>query len=145
MKQPVLSKAGKAGGTGLMLLLLAACQTVNEPQHPRLPPPTEQEMQAAAEKQCATPQPGINKPDCLYTAKIAYGIQRNFYNASLYAGRQCTLTIRYNDKGRYEVVSTEGDEVLCKKAWGVVSSADYLPPPPANLPKEMVLDFKPGR
>uniref|UniRef100_UPI00403F9FE6 cell envelope integrity TolA C-terminal domain-containing protein n=1 Tax=Erwinia sp. E_sp_W01_6 TaxID=3039408 RepID=UPI00403F9FE6 len=93
-------------------------------------------MQAAAEKQCVTPQPGISKPDCLYTAKLGYGIQRNFYNASLYAGRECTLTIQYNDKGRYEVVSTEGDEVLCKKAWGVVSSADYLPPPPANLPKK---------
>lgn len=101
-------------------------------------------MRAYAEKVCVKPEAGFSYSDCIYLSELQYGIQRNFYGSKQYAGRECTLTIRYNEKGRYDVQSTAGDELLCKKAWSVVSSAENLPPPPQSIPKSMVLIFKPA-
>lgn len=132
---------GKKGLTGgVLMLLLAGCQA---PGSPKLPPPDDGKMQAWAEEACVKPE-GISHSDCIYAAKLQYGIQHNFYDVKQYKGRECMLTIRYNEKGRYDVQRTSGDELLCKKAWSVVSSADKLPPPPPGAPEKLILDFKPG-
>jgi membrane protein involved in colicin uptake len=144
MRSAKRNKSLIRGGTGVLMLFLAGCQTPDSPRHPKLPPPGDREIQAYAEKACEKPAAGFTHSDCLYLAALQYGIQRNFYDAEQYAGRECTLTIRYNEKGRYDVQSTAGDERLCKKAWSAVSSAENLPPPPQGIPKSMILDFKPG-
>ncbi|MEM6050455.1 cell envelope integrity TolA C-terminal domain-containing protein [Erwinia sp. P7711] len=128
----------------MLLLALAGCQTPDAGDHPKPPPAGEGEMRAYAEKVCVKPEAGVSHSDCIYLSELQYGIQRNFYGAKQYAGRECSLTIRYNEKGRYDVLSTAGDELLCKKAWSVVSSAENLPPPPQSIPKTMVLIFKPA-
>lgn len=127
----------------LLVALLAGCQTApKEPPVPKkLPAPTAEEMQNAAEKQCSKPQ-GVSRDDCLYLAKLQYGIQRNFYNATQYKGRECAVTIAWQN-GRYSVLGTAGDEVLCLKTWSVVSSAENLPPPPKQMPPKLVIDFRP--
>lgn len=127
----------------LFTLLLAGCQRAPKepPESGKLPAPTAADMQKAAEKQCGTPQ-GVSRDDCLYLAKLQYGIQRNFYNAAHYKGRECAVTVAWQN-GRYSVLSTAGDEVLCLKTWSVVSSAENLPPPPKQMPPKMVIDFKP--
>lgn len=127
----------------LMFILLTGCQSgAHPPKTPKKqPPPTAQQMQDAAEKKCRV-SPGVSHDDCLYFAKLQYGIQHNFDNAARYKGRQCTVTITWHN-GRYNVLNTTGDELLCLKAWGVVSSAPNLPPPPKQIPAKMVLEFSP--
>ncbi|KAB8306327.1 hypothetical protein EH228_18815 [Erwinia endophytica] len=125
------------------ILLLSGCQsgpkkgaTPNKPL-----PPTPQEMQQMAEAQCRNPH-GVSRDDCLYLAKMQFGIQHNFYPAADYKGRECTVTITWKN-GRYSVLSATGDEILCLKTWSVISSAENLPPPPKQMPPQLVIDFKP--
>ncbi|WP_414147331.1 cell envelope integrity TolA C-terminal domain-containing protein [Erwinia sp. BNK-24-b] len=126
----------KTGALALLTLLLAACQSRTEPP---LVAATPQEMQQWAQKNCSQSK----DEHCAYFAQMQYGIQRNFYDAHRYHGRECAVTISWGQNGRYNVQSTAGDEQLCLKTWGVISSAKNLPPPPENLPATMVLDFKP--
>ncbi|MFS2222409.1 cell envelope integrity TolA C-terminal domain-containing protein [Pantoea sp. B65] len=142
---PAMQRTGMiAAGMTVLVLMLAGCQSVSPSRHPKLPPPDARELQQQAEKQCRTPPAGMSQQDCHYYAQMQYGIRRNFYDADHYRGRECTLTISWGRHGRYNVLSTSGDEVLCKKAWGVVSSADYLPPPPKHIPGKIMIDFRPG-
>lgn len=135
----VRRKTGKLTIGTLAVMLLAGCQHGTAPKRP--PVPTAAELQQVADKQCQHTS-GVTRDNCLYFAKMQYGIQRNFYPVAKYKGRECTVTIAWQN-GRYSVLSTEGDEVLCLKTWSVVSSAQYLPPPPKTLPPKMVIDFKP--
>ncbi len=123
-----------------MALLLAGCQSANHSN----PPPDTREVQTWVEKQCAKPAEGMSKQDCRYFSQIQYRIQQNFDNAEQFAGRECTLTIIWGPQRRYNVLSAIGDEQLCKKAWGVVSSADNLPPPPDNIAKKFLIRLRPG-
>lgn len=123
-------------GLAWLALLLTACQ--HRAEEPPLIPPTPQEMQVWADKNCASNTDTL----CPYYAQMQYAIQRNFYNANRYRGRECALEITYKN-GRYAVQSTTGDEQLCVKAWSVIGSAKNLPPPPASLPATLVIDFKP--
>ncbi len=122
--------------------LLAGCQSGKNAHHNA--PATAQEMQAFAEQQCKAATAEMSEGDCRYYAKMQYGIQRNFYDHQRYVGRECVLTISWKQNGRYSVLSTSGDEQLCKKAWGVVSSAENLPAPPKTFPSEIILDFRPA-
>jgi len=124
-------------GLTLLALLLTACHSPTK--EPRPVPATPQEMQAWAGKVCS----GRTENNCHYFAEMQYGIQRNFYNAHRYHGRTCTVTVTWRQNGRYSVQSTQGDEQLCLKAWGVIGSAENLPPPPPSLPASMVIELKP--
>ncbi|WP_084110633.1 cell envelope integrity TolA C-terminal domain-containing protein [Erwinia typographi] len=132
-----------AGSIILQMVLLTGCHSGQKapPMPDKLPPPTDRQMQDEAEKQCRV-SPGVSHDDCLYFAKLQYGIQHNFYDVDRYKGRQCAVTIAWQN-GRYSVLNTTGDELLCLKAWGVVSSAENLPPPPKQIPPKMVLEFRP--
>ncbi|MEN4929841.1 cell envelope integrity TolA C-terminal domain-containing protein [Erwinia billingiae] len=126
----------------VMTTLLAGCQSAKNTQQNA--PATAQEMQAFADQQCTAATAEMSEEYCRYYAKMQYGIQRNFYDHARYVGRECVLTISWKQNGRYSVLSTSGDEQLCKKAWGVVSSAENLPAPPKKFPSEIILDFKPA-
>ncbi|WP_051936990.1 cell envelope integrity protein TolA [Erwinia sp. 9145] len=121
-------------------MVLAGCQSVQDGKTP----PDAQAIQAAADKACRH-ETSAKKGDCVYFAKMQYAIQRNFNEADRYHGRECLVTVGWSGNGRYSVKSTNGDEALCLKAWSVIGSADDLPPPPENLPGEMVLEFKPEK
>ena len=125
-------------GLALLVLLLTACQ--HRVEEPRPVQATPQEMQTWAEQICHDSK----DEHCRYFAEMQYAIQRNFYNAHRYHGRECQVAITYGKNGRYSVQSTQGDEQLCLKAWGVIGSAENLPPPPASLPASMVIDLKPN-
>ena len=129
-----------AGGTMLLALLLAGCQSSSPP--PLNVAPEQEELQQAADKQCAGAKPD-QQETCRYLTKMQYGVTRNFYDADKYKGRECVATVSYDRQGRYNVQSTVGDERLCLKVWGVISSATWLPAPPKNLPLRTVIDFKP--
>ncbi|MCX8960762.1 hypothetical protein EHW64_06140 [Erwinia psidii] len=133
----------KKMGAILLSILLTACQAGRHPSQEakKLPAPTAAQIQQAAEKQCHTSD-AASHDVCLYYAKMQYGIQRNFYHAAHYKGRECAVTITWQN-GRYSVLSTAGDEALCLKTWSVISSAENLPPPPKQIPPKMVIDFKP--
>ncbi|WP_424693611.1 cell envelope integrity TolA C-terminal domain-containing protein [Erwinia sp.] len=129
----------------LMVTLLAGCQSLQSDRHDKMQPASREELQAYADKSCQKPPPGASQEECRYFAQMSYGIQRNFYDHQRYIGRECLLTIRWNDAtDSYSVLSTSGDEQLCKSAWGVVSSAENLPAPPKKFPSEIVIDFKPA-
>lgn len=133
---------GWALAATVMMTLLAGCQSANKAN--QNVPATAHEMQAFADRQCKASTAEMSESDCRYYAKMQYGIQRNFYDHQRYVGRECVLTISWKQNGRYSVLSTSGDEQLCKKAWGVVSSAENLPAPPKKFPSEIILDFKPA-
>lgn len=126
-----------------LALLLSGCQSENQRQQQQTPATTG-EMQNYANQQCATPPTGMSAQECRYYSQMQYGIQRNFYDADRYAGRECLVTISWGPQGHYKVLNASGDEVLCKKAWGVVSSAENLPPPPKNLPGQFSINFRPA-
>ncbi len=134
-------KTSLAGSTILLTLLLAGCQS-SSPPRTGTAPPTQQELQQVADKQCASAK-SDQQETCRYLAKMQYGVTRNFYDANKYKGRECAATISYGQQVRYNVQSTAGDERLCLKVWSVISSATWLPAPPKNLPRRMVIDFKP--
>ena len=131
-----------AGGMLLLTLLLAGCESGSPTRIGDKTPPGQQELQQVADKQCASAKPD-QQETCRYLAKMQYGVTRNFYDAERYKGRECAATISYGQQGRYNVLSTAGDEQLCLKVWGVISSATWLPAPPKNLPRRLVIDFKP--
>ncbi|QKJ86130.1 hypothetical protein PMPD1_1165 [Paramixta manurensis] len=125
----------QTGIIGGLALLLTGCQA----QHPHTP--TAAELAKMAEESC-TAAPTSQRERCVYVHQMQYGIERNFYDAGQYKGRRCTLQVQYNANHRYSVLRTMGDEALCLKAWGAVSSAKNLPPPPKGIPG-LTLDIKP--
>ncbi|MCU5772062.1 TonB C-terminal domain-containing protein [Erwiniaceae bacterium BAC15a-03b] len=133
-----------AGGIAGVALMLAGCQSANHSRQATPSAPDAREVQAWVEKQCVKPSEDMSQQDCRYFSQIQYRIQRNFYDAEQFAGRECTLTIIWEPQGRYNVLSAVGDEELCKTAWGVVSSADNLPPPPDKLAKKFLIRLRPG-
>ncbi|WP_261641433.1 cell envelope integrity TolA C-terminal domain-containing protein [Erwinia mallotivora] len=124
------------------MLLLAGCQSATQAGREKQPPPTRQQMQTVAERQCSKKQDGLTHQQCLYYTQMQYGFQHNFYDAERYKGRRCAVTVGWHN-GRYVVLSTQGDEILCLKSWSVIGSAENLPPPPAGFPPQMVIDFTP--
>ncbi|ADP11745.1 putative lipoprotein [Erwinia sp. Ejp617] len=44
---------------------------------------------------------------------------------------------------RYQVLSTQGDEQLCLKAWSTPANAGAMPPPPPEMASGLLLDFRP--
>nr|WP_024967220.1 cell envelope integrity TolA C-terminal domain-containing protein [Pantoea sp. IMH] len=122
-----------AGATGM----LSGCQSA---QHG---PMSAEEIHTQARQQCSS-NSEMKQEDCVYLYRMQYGIQNNFIDADRYKGRECKLTIEYGKNQRYSVLRTTGDEALCMKAWGVVSSAEGLPPPPPHFPAKSVLVFKPA-
>ncbi len=135
-------KTTMAGGIMLLMITLAGCQSGSSTHAGEKIPPTRQELQQVADKQCAREKPD-RQETCRYLAKMQYGVIRNFYDVERYKGRECVATIKYGQHGRYDVQSTAGDEPLCLKIWGVISSATWLPAPPKNLPPSQVMEFKP--
>lgn len=135
-------KITMAGGIMLLTITLPGCQSGLSTQTDEKTPPTRQELQQVADKRCVNAKPE-QQETCGYLAKMQHGIIRNFYDADKYKGRECVATISYSQQGRYNVQSTAGDEQLCLKVWGVISSATWLPAPPKNLPRRLVIDFKP--
>lgn len=128
------------------LFALAGCQSApeNSAHNPVKPAPaTAQEIQQYAQTRCEQDAGLRGQEKCEYLVAVRYGIQRNFHDADKYQGRRCTVTVAWQ-KGRYAVQKTAGDEPLCLKAWGVVSSAENLPPPPANYQHPILVEFAPG-
>lgn len=126
-------------------LALAGCHSAPETsaRHAVKPlPPTAQEIQQYARSQCEKDAGLQGQAKCEYGVGMRYGIQRNFYDVKKYSGRRCTVTVAWQN-GRYAVQKTAGDELLCLKVWGVVSSAENLPPPPADDVHAILLEIAP--
>ncbi|MEM6160540.1 cell envelope integrity TolA C-terminal domain-containing protein [Erwinia sp. P6884] len=128
-------------GLGLMIAgVVAALSGCQSARHGLM---TAEEMDTLARSQCASAH-DANQQDCVYLRRMKYGIQNNFFDVERYRGRECDLTIEYGRNQHYSVLRTTGDEALCMKAWGVVSSAADLPPPPPHFPAKIILAFRPG-
>ena len=135
MRLDRLRKGSKISILPGLLLLVAGCQSGSKQ------PLTPRQQQQMAETACASHGDAPDKV-CVYGWKMQYAIQQNFYDYKRYVGRTCSLTVKYNASGRYNVMRTTGDEALCLKAWSVVSSAENLPPPPDGIPG-LTVDFQP--
>lgn len=78
-----------------------------------------------------------------YLAAMQQGIARHFTDAQRYQGKVCRVTLKYAANQRYQVLRTEGDELLCLKTWSLVASAPDLPAPPPQLADGVAIDFRP--
>lgn len=78
-----------------------------------------------------------------YLTAMQQGIQRHFDDAVRYHGKVCRVTLKYAANQRYQVLRTEGDELLCLKTWSLVASASDLPAPPPELADGVAIDFRP--
>ncbi|MCT2388130.1 cell envelope integrity protein TolA [Erwinia pyrifoliae] len=80
---------------------------------------------------------------CLYQTTIKQRIQDNFDHAAVYHGQRCAVSIKWGATRRYQVLSTQGDEPLCLKAWSTLANAGAMPPPPPEIASGLLLDFRP--
>ncbi|WP_428945384.1 cell envelope integrity TolA C-terminal domain-containing protein [Pantoea sp. FN060301] len=128
---------------GLGVIIAGVIAALSGCQSARHEPMTAKEIATLARSQCASAH-AANQQDCVYLRRMQYGIQNNFSDVERYRGRECHLTITYGRNQHYSVLRTTGDEALCMKAWGVVSSAADLPAPPPHFPAKSVLVFRPG-
>lgn len=87
--------------------------------------------------------PSATSPNARYLSAMQQGIARHFTDANRYQGKVCRVTLKYAANQRYQVLRTEGDELLCLKTWSLVASAPDLPAPPPELADGVAIDFRP--
>nr|CBX79780.1 hypothetical protein predicted by Glimmer/Critica [Erwinia amylovora ATCC BAA-2158] len=80
---------------------------------------------------------------CLYLTTMKQRIQDNFDHAEDYHGQRCAVSLKYGAHRRYQVLSTQGDEPLCLKAWSTVANAGAMPPPPPEMANGVLIDLRP--
>lgn len=82
-----------------------------------------------------------------YAAQIQVAIQRNFYDVSSYAGKQCDLRIKLAPNGMLlDVQAVDGDPALCRAAIKAVANTTFPKPPSQAVYsafKNFALDFRP--
>ncbi|MGP6488344.1 cell envelope integrity protein TolA [Duffyella gerundensis] len=88
---------------------------------------------------------GVSTEQCRWLAEVNANIQRNFVGYDRYVGQQCVVSVARNAQGKLNVLRTEGDEVLCLKAWHTIGSVKSWPLPPTQAPETFQLNFKPLR
>ena len=82
-----------------------------------------------------------------YAEQVRYAIQRNFYDANSYAGKQCNLRIQLAPDGMLlDVQAVDGDPALCRAAIKAIANTTF-PKPPSQVVysvfKNTVLEFRP--
>lgn len=91
-----------------------------------------------------SPVVGVEKE---YAAQIQGAIQRNFYDVSTYAGKQCDLKIKLAPDGMLlDVRAVGGDPALCRVAIKAVANTTFPKPPSQAVYsafKNFTLDIRP--
>lgn len=82
-----------------------------------------------------------------YAEQLRYAIQRNFYDANSYTGKQCNLRIQLAPDGMLlNVQAVDGDPALCRAAIKAIANTTF-PKPPSQVVyrvfKNAVLEFRP--
>ncbi|WP_261255536.1 cell envelope integrity protein TolA [Serratia proteamaculans] len=82
-----------------------------------------------------------------YAGQVRAAIQRHFYDANAYAGKQCTIRMKFAPDGMLLAVRSEsGDPALCRAAIKAITNTRFPKPPSQAVYdafKNSVLEFRP--
>jgi membrane protein involved in colicin uptake len=121
--------AGLLGGL-MIVMALSACQH------------SQPKQQDSIANLCQ-PQSEPGSASCKWADEMQHQLNQQFRDAKRYAGQQCLVRLEWQNRGRYAVTQTQGDESLCLRAWQLIGQTHDLPPPPQ--PNQPVwFGFAPG-
>lgn len=93
----------------------------------------------------ATPAAGDEVSN--YARQVRAAIQSHFYDANAYAGKQCTIRMKFAPDGMLlDVRAESGDPALCRAAIKAITNTRFPKPPSQAVYgafKNSVLEFRP--